>query len=427
MNLRPLLICIGCILAIGVSAFAQNETVLYSFGGRAGDGTNPFSGVIADGAGNLYGVTPDGGANNVGTVYELTAEPRREIILYSFTGGDDGAFPIGGLILDSNGNLFGTTQNGANPTCSGGCGTVFELSAPTERGGQWTETVLYNFSGGTDGGRPYAGVIFDNAGNLYGTTALGGGSGSCQGLTEGCGTVFELSPRMLRGGTWTETVLFAFTGGSDGGAPNAPVIFAENGNLYGTTTEGGSSGANCVPTGCGLVFELSPSGSSLWNESVLHRFSNFDRDGANPLGGLVIDGSGDLIGTTTYGGIRGGGTIFGFAHSSTKEGKWTYSVLYYFDSSGQRGDNPESGMIALGENGDVLYGTTASGGKLGRGTVFRLAQTTSGLWEETGLYSFGNRPDGFQPIAGIVFHNGALYGTTVSGGSFNKGIVFRLK
>ena len=313
MNKRFLLIC--CLLACSAPSFAQNEKVLYSFGTRAGDGTIPFAGVTIDAQGRLFGVASQGGSNGVGAIYELTAEPQRETVLHSFGGDGDGAYPTGNLIFDASGNLYGTTENGGNPNCTGGCGTVFEFSPPSEPGGQWAETVIYAFSGGMDGNRPYAGVVFDGFGNLYGTTAFGGGTETCGGLTgEGCGTVFALSPPVLPGGVWTEAILYSFTGGGDGGEPNAPVVFDKDGNLYGTTVEGGFDKSNCGPTGCGAVFELSPSDGLTWKESVLHRFTSLNKDGDAPLGGLVFDGSGDLIGTTIYGGIRGNGTVLDYRH-----------------------------------------------------------------------------------------------------------------
>ncbi len=198
INRRSLSICAVILLASSVFAAAQHETVLYAFGKKSGDGGLPSSSLSTDSAGNLYGTTVIGGANNDGTVYELTPpvppNPRfTETVLHSFTGGADGAAPYGGLIIDAMGNLYGTANAGGNQNCFGGCGTVFELSPPAVQGGNWPETTIYAFSG-NDGALPSASLVFDETGNLYSTTELGG-VGSCSPeIAPGCGTVFELSP-----------------------------------------------------------------------------------------------------------------------------------------------------------------------------------------------------------------------------------------
>src|ERR1035438_9820947 len=218
---------------------------------------------------------------------------------YTFTGDGDGAAPAAGLISDSKGNLYGTVAYGGDTSgssCPGqdpptGCGVIFELSPSSVGGGPWTETVLYSFTGDSDGGVPYAGLTFDSKGNLYGTTSHGGDtSGSdCSGIG-GCGVVFELRPPSVGCTPWTETVLCTFTGGSDGGVPYASLIFDAGGNLYGTTSGGGSSTY-------GVVFELSPptGGSSPWNETVLYAFTGGD-DGESPLANLIFDSKGNLYG-----------------------------------------------------------------------------------------------------------------------------------
>src|ERR1019366_934096 len=211
-------------------------------------------------------------------------------VLYSFIhNGTDGGFPQAGLIFDAAGNLYGTTsEGGTSSSCSGGCGTVFELT-PTAGGG-WTEKVLHNFnSNGTDGANPYAGLIFDAAGNLYGTTTVGG--------TYYYGTVFELTP--TAGGGWTEKVLHSFNyNGTDGNNPQASLTIDAAGNLYGTTSGGGTYGNYK-----GTVFELTPAAGGDWTETVLHNFVG--PDGAAPLAGLIFDAAGNLYGTTS-----GGGTYY---------------------------------------------------------------------------------------------------------------------
>jgi uncharacterized repeat protein (TIGR03803 family) len=428
-GLRNLSICIIILLVSSVFAAAQHEKVIYAFGASSGDGSIPFAGLIADPAGNLYGVTEEGGSSNVGAVYEMIAPTStsrwKEAVLYSFSGGEDGAYPIANLVLDPVGNLYGTAQNGGNPSCLGGCGTVFELSPPAVEGGSWVETTIYSFGGGNDGNRPYAGLILDGAGNLYGTTLLGGGTGSCEGLVGlGCGTAFELSPPTELGGAWTETVLYSFSGGSDGGSPGAPVVFDNAGNLYGTTIQGGSTSPDCQPEGCGTVFELTPSGGA-WTETVLHDFGGMNRDGDAPVAGLLWDKSGALVGTTTYGGVHGRGTVFGLRPPSNPGGNWAYEVLYSFGASQNDAGNPGAGVISFGVN--VLYGTTEGGGLQSEGTVFQLTRGKGEVWTETDLYSFKTGSDGNTPVGGVLLHDGALYGTTIlGGGSANAGTVFRI-
>ena len=250
--------------------------MLYSFTGS--DGSEPFAGLIADSSGNLYGTTQSGGASGGhGVVFKLSPSGT-ETVLHTFTGGSDGGIPRAGLIADTGGNLYGTTAGGG----ASNAGTVFKLSP------SGTETVLYSFTG-SDGSGPFAGLIADSSGNLYGTTQSGGASG-------GHGVVFKLSP----GGT--ETVLYSFTGGSDGGTPRAGLIADSSGNLYGTTQFGGPG---CGGVGCGVVFKLSPSGT----ETVLYSFTG--SDGSGPFPGLIADSSGNLYGTTLSGGASGGhGVVF---------------------------------------------------------------------------------------------------------------------
>jgi len=205
----------------------------------------------------------------------------KESVLYRFKGGTDGAVPAAGLIEDAAHNLYGTTLDGG----TSGLGTVFEVSPP---GTVWTETVLYSFAGGSDGANPLNGnLVADKAGNLYGTTYAGGGSTNCTGTTPGCGTVFQLAPPATQGAPWTETVLYSFTGLSDGANPDAGLIMDSKGNLYGTTVYGG--GVTCGTTTCGTIFELTPPSTQggPWTETVLHAFGK-GSDGANPTAGLTF-------------------------------------------------------------------------------------------------------------------------------------------
>ncbi len=267
--------------------------------------------------------------------------------------------------------------------------------------GAWaaaTEQVLYSFTDGSDGGYPMAGLIFDAAGNLYGTTSSGG--------VYDQGTVFELSQS---NGTWTETVLHSFTGQADGGIPAAGLLMDKAGNLYGTTQKGGSAGG-------GVAFEVHRSGTR-WEESVVHSFG-IGSDGSVPSG-LAVDKEGHVFGTTNAGGPYNGGIVFGM--QSTKSG-WREVVLYNL-KGGTDGFQPVSGVVV--GNDEHLYGTTPTGG-YGRGTVFELAYTLSG-WTEKVIYYFEGGYDGSTPYAGLALDGaGNLYGTTYSGGSNNNGTVFEL-
>src|SRR5215472_13944033 len=345
-----------------ITAAAQDLTTLYSF--TSGDGANPGAGLMADPAGNLYGTTFNGGASGQGTVFQLGPSGNMTV-LYSFTGGD-GSHPRASLIADAAGNLYGTTINGG----ANDAGTVFQLTP------SGILNVLYSFTGGSDGALPWAGLIADAAGNLYGTTYGGGASGQ--------GTVFQLDP------SGTLTVLYSLTGGNDA-SPWSGLIADAAGNLYGTT-EGGD--------GPGEVFQLTPSGIL----NVLHNFTG--RDGAIPHGGLLFDGAGNLYGTTHNGGASAAyGTVFQLTPSGT------LNVLHSF-TGGSDGAYPEAGLIA--DMAGNLYGTTASGGSGGQGTVFQL--TPSGALNV--LYSFTGGSDGGRPAADLIADAaGNLYGTTASGGA----------
>ncbi len=383
------------------------EKVLHSFGNGT-DGYMPSTSLIFDAAGNLYGTTQyGGGANAYGTVFELTPAGGgnwTETVLYSFRSGTDGAVPGAGLIFDAAGSLYGTTTAGGPNN-----GTVFELTPTAGEG--WTEQVLYRFcsqANCADGQYPYGGLIFDAAGNLYGTTEFGG--------TNGYGTVFKLTP--TAGGGWTETVLHSFGSGTDGASPFVGLIFDAAGNLYGTTTYGGTYGV-------GTVFELTPTAGGDWLETVLYSFGiNGLSDGGYPWAGLIFDAAGNLYGTTFYGGTYNRGTVFELTPMSG--GGWTETVLHSFNpNNGTDGFNPYAGLIfdAAGN----LYGTAYYGGSYGGGTVFELTPAAGGGWTETVLRSFGNGTDGFWPYAGLIFdHAGNLYGTTEYGGTHNYGTVFEL-
>jgi uncharacterized repeat protein (TIGR03803 family) len=342
---------LGCGTIVEVSPGphgAWTETVLHNFNGP--DGIEPFFGLIMDAAGNLYGTTYGGGTHNLGTVFELMPNPDggwTETVLYSFGTGPDGDSPIGGVIMDSTGNLYGTTTSrGAY-----GRGTVFELLPSS--GGGWTETVLHNFGNGDDGIAPIGSLIMDAAGNLYGATNGGGQAGD--------GTVFQVSPA----GGWTETVLHSFDA-NDGSGPSNGLVMDAAGNLYGTTNQGGNlGGLVCAPFGCGTVFEVSPVAGGGWTETTLYTF-NGQPDAGYPLSSLILDAAGNLYGTTYFGGNDDYGTAFKL---SPGQGRWTETVLYNFDP-GNGGTLPAGGLI-MDRAGD-LYGETDAGGLNGGGVVYEL-------------------------------------------------------
>jgi uncharacterized repeat protein (TIGR03803 family) len=356
-------------------------TVLYSFKGGV-DGGRPYSGVIRDSAGNLYGTTYYGGMANAGVVYKLSPTGQ-ETVLYSFTGGPDGANPIAEVILDSAGNLYGTTYYGgtAGVSSASGAGVVFKL----DPSGQ--ETVLYSFTG-EDGANPDAGVIRDAAGNLYGTTFFGGKGGNS-------GVVYKLDPAGV------ETVLHHFTGGADGGQPASGLVGDSAGNLYGTTSNGGAAGY-------GVVYKLDSTG-----QTVLYHFTGA-ADGANPEAGVIRDSDGNLYGTTYQGGTAGVGVVYKLDLTGQE------TVLHSFTSAAD-GANPEAGIIR--DSAGDFYGTTYQGGNSNLGIVYKLDPTG----EETVAYNFKRGADGFNPTAGVILDsNGNLYGTTKNGGWAGRGIVYKL-
>jgi uncharacterized repeat protein (TIGR03803 family) len=337
-----------------------------------------------------------------------TGAVAQEKLLHSFKNNSkDGHSPYAGLIFDASGNLYGTTELGG----AYGYGTVFELTP--KAGGGWTETVLHNFGNGADGAILYSGLIADASGNLYGTTYFGG--------AYFYGTVFELTP--ANGGNWTEKILHSFDpNGTDGYSPVAGLIADAAGNLYSTTQHGGAYGA-------GTVYELTPNAGGSWEEKILHNFSNNGTDGYEPFAGLIFDAAGNLYGTTYYGGAYGvsgnytGGTVFELTPAAG--GIWTETVLHNFNDNGTDGNNPEADLIfdATGN----LYGTTFEGGVYGYGTVFELTPAEGGIWTETERHSFGNGADGEHPTGGVIIDAaGNLYGSTTFGGPFGYGTVFEL-
>jgi len=379
MNLRfAVALAILALLTVvsAPSAQAQTFNSLYSFSGSP-DGATPFANPIVAKSGVLYGTTEGGGSSDDGTIYSFSK--GTETVLHSFSG-SDGSYPFAGLVIDKSGTLYGTTIEGG----SSGYGTVFAFSS------SGTLTTLYNFTGGSDGGLPYAGLVLDKKGNLYGTTYDGGSSS--------LGTVFKLNIK-----TKKETVLHSFTGGTDGEYPiYGYLLMDKSGNLYGITAEGGSYSE-------GTVFEVSAKGK----ETVLH---SFGASGDGEYGfeqSLATDGKGNLFGTCEDGGTSGAGVVFELNIKSKKE-----TILYNF-TEGSDGGYPSSGLVR--DSKGNLFGTTQIGGT-GYGVVFEVKGT-----KETVLHSFDGS-DGSNPFTSpLVEVKGTLYGSTYAGGSHSDGTIFSLK
>jgi uncharacterized repeat protein (TIGR03803 family) len=433
---RTLLIKLVVLLTLASAQFAvaQIYTVLHVFSGGS-DGGAPYGRLAMDRVGNLYGVNAgglqncrNGGVDPCGMSFRMSRRGTGWILapLYMFSGGADGAFPST-MTLGPDGALYGTTQRGGQGCPHGdeeqppgseeqpGCGLVYRLSPASQpcftAYCPWVETVLYNFQQtGGDGLHPAGGVVFDNAGNIYGTTPVGGGT-SCFG-GNGCGAVYKLTPS---GNGWTETIIYRFTGGSDGYEPEAGVIFDRAGNIYGTTYMGGNLGGIICGVGCGTVYKLTPSDSG-WIETILYRFTG-GNGGAYPLAGLTLDAAGNLYGTTSSGGSGEGGTLFELSPSG---GNWTFSVLYAF--TGPFPSAPyESPAIDPAGN---LYSPNLQEPSY-NGSVFKLAPA-DGQWFYTDLHDF-NGADGSGPWGGLILDlQGNLYGSTAGGGG-GGGVIWEIR
>lgn len=330
--------CCGQAFQLKLSGGVWKESQLVKFG-SGGDGQFPRAGLIHDSSGFFYGTTSAGGSNGAGTVFELQSflGSWTATAIWNFGGSGDGAGPSSDLILSSS-KFYGTTQSGG----AHGLGTVFELYFDSGTS-TWVEKVIYSFAGGSDGANPYAGLHRDSStGAFYGTTFAGGASGK--------GIVFELTQS---GGKWTESVLWSFGSGTDGAQPADQLIEDSKGNLYGTTSTGGT-------TDSGTVFELAKSGGS-WVELILYSFTGLS-DGGLPWAGLHMDSSGNLFGTTESGGT-GGGTVYELPTTGGEK------VLHSFGGSGD-GLYPQGGLIE--DSKGALYGTTPYGGTGSEGTVYKV-------------------------------------------------------
>lgn len=334
--------------------------------------------------------------------------PAAERVLHSFTGGTDGGGPNGGLVFDSSGNLFGTTHFGGITSCGGNVGGGCGVVFKLSLSGRkWVETPLYAFGDGADGGFPNSGVL-DAGGNLLGSASTGG-SNAC---SIGCGVAYELAPAS---GKWTEYVLHAFAG-PDGQFPNASLLPVGPITLFSTTVSGGTNGS-------GAVFELQSTPlDDGWQETVLYSFTG-KGDGSAPYSGVARDTKGNLYGTTYPSDAYNGGVTYELTLG--KAGTWKEQVLHAF-GIGKDGSNPYAGVLVDAKGN--LFGTTINGGANGfGGIVYELSRTGPKTWTETILHNFGGAGDGSQPYGGLVADPvGNLYGTTLFGGAFNSGTVFEL-
>jgi uncharacterized repeat protein (TIGR03803 family) len=418
-----LAILTGMFTLLTAKAFASQFTVLHSFYNKPA--AYPNSGLIIGPDGGFYGTTgteenTDCRPNLCGAVFEIkqTSTGWQYHIVHKFHGtGYDGAFP-GGLIFDKAGNLYGTTFSSGGSGCitqHPDCGTVFRLS-PTSKGG-WEETILYSFTGGADGAYPEGNLVLDSAGNLYGTASGGGSFKGNLCSTYGCGVVYELSPGASG---WTETVLYTFTGGSDGWRPEW-LTPGKNGSFLGVTYVGGTFNSTCT-AGCGIVFELTQ-GAGGWSFSVAYSFSG-GSDGGYPSSQLIFDKQGNVFGTAGAGGsTQCGGIGCGVVFKLSPNGSgWTFSDQYSF--SGTDGDIPRG--ILFDSSGN-LFGS-ADGGNAscpccGCGVLFKLVPDSNN-WTETVLYTFNGTTDGEFPSAVTMDDAGNLFGTAGGGGARNLGTIF---
>lgn len=394
---------LAVVVALVGAAWAANTTqVIYSFAGGS-DGEYTDTELVVDSAGNLYGTSVQGGTFGGGTVFKLAPSGSgwTHTVLYNFTGGADGGEPYKGVTLDAHGNLYGTAVTGGGGSCEGGCGVVYKL---TNSGGTWTQSVIHTFTGGNDGSGPGSPVAFDKRGNLYGTTPTGG--------AKGFGVVYEMASNSS--GNWRFKVIHTFTGGLDGlGGSASRLLLDTAGNIYGVNTVGGANGF-------GNVFELVHTGGNS-QLTVLYSFKD-QPDGASPYGGVIFDKDGNLYGTTYYAGANDVGTVYKLTHNG---GSWTESVIYNF-KGGSDGDSPIS-TLATDANGN-LYGTTSDGGATGCGcgTLFKLAPGSGDAWTESVVYRFPGAPKAAFAYNGVVFDSkGNFYGATVHGGSGNDGAIYK--
>ena len=398
-----------CVLPLmwSPTAHAQTFSVIHNFTG-GGDGAVPYFGMTLDRAGNLYGTTLYGGVPGAcegvgcGVVFKMSQHNSHWTFtpLYSFSGGSDGAVPFARVVFGPNGSLYGSTYAGGNGTFPSGTGVIFNLQPPAHASSHvlepWVETVLYAFGNTFDGNSPSGDLVFDPAGNIYGTTITGGYE--CAD-TVYCGTVFELAHN---GSSWSESLLYVFTD-ENVATPWSGVIFDQAGNLFGTTTNG-----------LGAIFQLVPSGGG-WTENTIHYFGG--SDGYGPAGGLILDPSGTLYGATAGGGANGNGTLYRLVRLGDG---WAATSLFAFTSTGP-------GWTLTKDAAGNYYGTNCEGGSHNSGSVFKLTPS-GGTWVQTLLYEFTGGSDGYCPIlSGVALDaTGNLYGSAWAGGAYGDGVVWQI-
>jgi uncharacterized repeat protein (TIGR03803 family) len=381
--------------------------VLHVFN-QAGDGQAPMAGVRADAAGNLFGSAEFGGTNGFGAIFKLKPPASgktnwTETVIFSFADGDDGGFPGSPLFIAGKDDLVSSTLMGGNANL----GTIFQLNPPASSTDPWTEKILFNFQGEPDDGSgPLGPQLRVQNGMTFGTTSSGGASN--------CGTAYRLAP--ASNGADDETVLFNFTCGADGGRPQAGVVTDGKGNLFGTTETNGALDN-------GVVFELTPptQGSSEWNETTIFGFNV--TDGAQPVGDLVFF-NGSLYGVTFQGGQFGQGVVFQLTPPTQTTGSWTETVLHSF-SGGTDGGEPQSGLLPDGKGG--FYGTASQGGTTGNGNFFHLVPPAQagGAWTLTPLHQFAGGNNGSEPSGDLIEHGGSIFGTT-QGSTTGQSTVYKI-
>jgi uncharacterized repeat protein (TIGR03803 family) len=398
---NPLFTTLAIFVALGV-AHAASSNIVYSFAGDE-DGEYADSELALDASGNIYGTTVQGGDFSAGTVFQITPSGAHTV-LYSFTGGGDGGEPYKGVVIDSQGNLYGTTVVGGlslGPCIDSGCGVVYKVS---QSGGKWTQSVIYSFTGGDDGFGPGGALVFDSHGNLDGMTPTGGANG--------LGTVFQLQP--TASGPWQLRLLHTFAGGNDGATGSAGrLLIGPKGDLFGVATAGGVNGA-------GTVFGLTPVTQGEWTSTTLYSFQGLSAAGF-PYGGLVFDGQGSFFGTTYYDGANDLGTIY---RLEFQHGAWHESTVHNF-AGGADGSGPIA-TLAADASGN-LYGTTSEGGTAcSCGTIFKLTRMPHRQWAYSVVYRFRGAPDGAFPYNGLILNSsGTFFGATTQGGASDEGAIYQ--
>jgi len=395
------------VIVLSSAVHAQTFSVLHSFTGGT-DGGNPWGGLTIDRAGNLYGTASLGGTHQLGAVFKLSHSQQGWTFnpLYSFTGSpNDGGSPITSMVFGPDGTLYGVTSGGG-PI---GFGTAFNVRPPARICSRvlcpWDETVIHEFPDpmGVDGFFPTGSPLFDQAGDIYGTTQDGPHGGTCGG--NGCGVVYKLTQSQ---GSWTESIVYNFNPAPDSNLPQGGLIFDSSGKLYGTACEGGTHNH-------GTVFQMTTSGV----ENILYNFRD-QSDGQCPAAALIFDPAGNLYSTASDGGTNGGGTAFELMSSN---GSWNFVLLYSFAFHAL-----PSGLTR--DSAGNLYGTTYTAGAFGYGAVFKLTPSQGG-WVYTSLHDFTNGPDGANPVSGVILDgNGNIYGTASQGAQqgciFGCGVVWEI-